>query len=137
MDTVTRMLESHPRASTAAAGAAAIGEALQALLVCSQACTSCADACLGEERVAELRRCIRLDLDCADVCQVTARLLSRYTETDWDVVRGQLESCVVACRACGAECEHHAEHMEHCRICADACQACERACQDLVVALRA
>lgn len=137
MDTLNRMLNSHPQASTAGPNAGAIGEALQALLVCASTCTSCADACLGEERVAAMRRCIRLNLDCADVCEATARLLTRFTETDWDIVRGQLESCVVACRACGAECERHAARMEHCRICADACQACETACNDLVVALRA
>jgi hypothetical protein len=64
-------------------------------------------------------------------------LLSRRTETDLDVVRGQLEACVVACRACGAECERHGEHMEHCRVCAEACLACERVCQEVIMAGRA
>ncbi|PZR46774.1 MAG: four-helix bundle copper-binding protein, partial [Stutzerimonas stutzeri] len=35
---------------------------------CAQICTSCADACLAEEMVAQLRQCIRLNLDCADIC---------------------------------------------------------------------
>jgi len=33
---------------------------------CSATCTSCADACLGEQNVQELVRCIRLNHDCAD-----------------------------------------------------------------------
>jgi hypothetical protein len=42
----------------------------------------CADACLGEEKVEMLRRCIRLNLDCADVCNATGRMLSRQQEPD-------------------------------------------------------
>jgi hypothetical protein len=137
MESVARMLHSHPRPSPVLADPDAIADAIVTLAACAQACTACADACLAEDDVAALRRCIRLNLDCADVCAATASLLSRRTETDADVVRGQLEACVVACRACGTECEGHADHMQHCRVCADACHACERACHDLLVAARA
>ncbi len=34
----------------------------------AQTCTSYADACLVEEEVADLQQCIRLNLDCADIC---------------------------------------------------------------------
>lgn len=44
---------------------------------CAGTCTSCADACLSEEMVAELRKCIRLNLDCADICSATGRVLIR------------------------------------------------------------
>jgi hypothetical protein len=49
---------------------------------CAQTCTACADACLSEEDVAELRKCIRLNLDCADVCEATGRVMTRQTEYD-------------------------------------------------------
>jgi hypothetical protein len=40
-------------------------------------CTGCSDACLAEPDVAELVRCIRLCLDCSDLCAVTARIVTR------------------------------------------------------------
>ena len=50
--------------------------------ILAQVCTACADACLGEDDVGELTRCIRLDLDCADLCAAlhdTIDLWSRVT----------------------------------------------------------
>jgi hypothetical protein len=103
--------------------------AIEASYACAQACTSCADACLAEEMVAQLRQCIRYNLDCADVCAITGTLGSRRTGSNEDVIRRMLDACIVACRLCGAECERHASKHEHCRVCADACRRCESACQ--------
>jgi hypothetical protein len=84
-------------------------------------------------------RCIRLNLDCADVCETTGRLLLRQTESDWSLIRRQLEACAAACRACGDECQRHAEgmNMEHCRVCAESCRRCAEACERLLSALPA
>ncbi|MCK0115740.1 four-helix bundle copper-binding protein [Isoptericola sp. S6320L] len=109
--------------------------AVEALVECAQACTACADACLSEEMVADLRKCIRSNLDCADICDTTARVLSRHTGYDANVSRAQLEACIQACRSCGDQCESHAAMHEHCRVCAEACRACERACADLLAAM--
>ncbi|PRZ02679.1 hypothetical protein BCE75_11853 [Isoptericola sp. CG 20/1183] len=109
--------------------------AVEALVECAQACTACADACLSEEMVADLRKCIRSNLDCADICDTTARVLSRHTGYDANISRAQLEACVQACRSCGEQCESHAAMHEHCRVCAEACRACERACADLLAAM--
>ncbi|GGA75232.1 hypothetical protein GCM10011490_27490 [Pseudoclavibacter endophyticus] len=111
-----------------------LARTIDSLVACAQACTVCADACLSEESVAELRRCIRTDLDCADICAATARVLSRQTG-DAAVLRAQLQACVQACSSCGDECEAHAGHHEHCRICAEACRACEQACTELLAAI--
>ena len=51
-------------------------------LDCGATCTSCADACLGEEDVQALVGCIRRCLDCADSCDATARIVIRQTEPD-------------------------------------------------------
>jgi len=112
-----------------------LARAIDALTACSQTCTACADACLSEQMVADLRRCIRTDLDCADICAVTARVLSRHTGYDAAVTKAQLQACVQACRTCGEECERHSTHHEHCRICAEACHDCERACADLLASI--
>ncbi|NMR21564.1 four-helix bundle copper-binding protein [Cellulomonas fimi] len=112
-----------------------LARTVDALLQCAQACTACADACLSEEMVADLRKCIRTDLDCADICVAAANVLSRHTGYDANITRAVLQACVTACKACGDECEAHAGMHEHCRICAEACRACENACAELLAAI--
>lgn len=130
MTHTTPMLETTP--STPSFDRQALARCIDACFDCAQSCSACADACLGEESVAELRRCVRLNLDCADICEATGRALSRQTEPDVATLNAFLEVCARACRACGEECERHAEHHEHCRVCADACRSCEESCSELL-----
>jgi Domain of Unknown Function (DUF326) len=97
---------------------------------CAQACTACADACLAEDRVLQLKQCIRLNLDCADVCAATGALASRRTGSNEPILRQMLQTCAAACQVCGEECQRHAGHHEHCRICAEACRRCAQACEE-------
>jgi hypothetical protein len=97
---------------------------------CSQTCTSCADACLGESMVQQLTQCIRTCLDCADVCLTMGALGTRRTGSNAELIRRMLQVCEDACRICAQECERHAQTMAHCRICAEACRRCETACRD-------
>ena len=76
-----------------------LAEAIDALLTCAQACTACADACLAEDDVAAMVKCIRTNLDCADICETTMRVLSRQTEYDANITRAQREACAQACRS--------------------------------------
>ena len=86
-----------------------------------------------EDRLQELVTCIRLNLDCADVCETTGKLMTRQTGgASVEVLRRALETCIAACQACAEECEKHAARQEHCRVCAEACRACEQACRDVV-----
>ena len=81
-------------------------------------------------------RCIRLCLDCVDVCTATVGVMGHQTEYDASFTRPLLEACVAICRSCGDECERHAHMSEHCRVCAEACRRCERACRELLDALK-
>ncbi|MDN4613162.1 four-helix bundle copper-binding protein [Leifsonia sp. F6_8S_P_1B] len=134
MSTATRMLETYP-ADLGGVDRDKLGGCIEACIECAQACTACADACLSEEMVAELIKCIRTDLDCADICASTGNVLSRHTEYDANVTRAALESCRTVCGACADECEKHADMHEHCRICAEVCRRCERACAALLAAM--
>ena len=127
------MLETHPWPGNV--DHEVLARCIEACTECAQSCTSCADACLSEETVAELRKCIRLNLDCADICDATARVLTRQTEYDAPTSKAQLAACREACATCAEECERHAEHHQHCAICAEACRRCERACDDLLGAM--
>lgn len=104
--------------------------------VCAQACTACADACLGEKYVTPLIACIRTDLDCAEICYATGSVLSRLTQPSRDVIRSQIQACAVACGVCAAECEKHAGMHEHCKLCAAACRSCEKECRNLLELIR-
>jgi uncharacterized membrane protein len=112
-----------------------LAAAIDALIACAEACTACADACLSENSVAELTKCIRTDMDCADICETTARVLSRHTGYDANISRALLQACATVCKSCGDECSRHASMHEHCRICAEACRACEQACRDLLATI--
>lgn len=113
----------------------ALGRAIQSCQACAAACTACAAGCLAESEIAEMRECIASDLDCADICDTTARVLMRAGGAKPEMTRALLEACMVACRACGAECAEHAAAHDHCKICAEACRTCEDACRDLLAQL--
>jgi hypothetical protein len=109
-----------------------LAAAIEACFDCAQTCSACADACLAEDDVAALRRCISTDLNCADLCAATGRLLSRQTDYDHLVTQRTLEACIRACVACAEECDKHAHHHKHCAVCAEACRACAAACTQLL-----
>jgi Domain of Unknown Function (DUF326) len=129
MSYARQMLDTYPRAWPVDADV--LAAAIDALSDCAQACNADNAADLSEPDVAEMVRCIRLCLDCVDVCTATVGITSRAAEYDPDVVRPLLRACVAVCTSCGDECERHA-HMPHCRVCAEACRRCERACQELL-----
>ncbi|MER7283148.1 four-helix bundle copper-binding protein [Dactylosporangium sp. NPDC000244] len=131
--TTMPMMETHPQRIKV--DRAQLAAAIDAIAVCTQACIACADACMSERTVAELSKCVRINLDCADVCAATIRVLLRQGDYDAKLNRALLEACVTACRSCGDECSAHAKKYEHCRICAEACRACEEACRRLLTAM--
>lgn len=114
-----------------------LADAIDALTGCAMTCMQCADACLSEPSVADMAACIRLDLDCADICGATARVIGRQTAYDAGVTRAMLEACIAVCTACAAECGQHGQHMEHCRMCAEECRRCEQACRTLLAGVGA
>jgi hypothetical protein len=98
---------------------------------CAQACTACADACVAEHDRA-LGGCIRISLDCADLCQAASRVLSRQLAPDLGVVSMTLQLCATVCDACAYECRRHAAVHAHCDVCAAACRRCTDACRNLL-----
>src|SRR5918998_6021849 len=133
MTVAAEMIRSYP-ADLGGVDRDALIRCIEVSVSCAQACTACADACLSEsdEQLPMLRKCIRSDENCADMCNATARMLSRHTGYDANVTRTVLQACIVVCRSCGDECASHASRHEHCRVCAEACRRCEQACQELI-----
>ena len=116
--------------------AGVLASAIGALSDCAQACVADVDADLSEQNLTEMVTCIRLCLDCADVCTATIGVTSRQASYDASVTRPLLEACVAICKSCGDECERHAQMHEHCRVCEQACRVCEQACRQLLANLK-
>jgi hypothetical protein len=134
MSYAKRMLDSYSR--TFKVDSSLLAATIDALNDCAQACTADVDADLGEPDVSEMVRCIRLCLECADICAATVAVTSRLAEYDSKITSPLLEACVVACKSCGDECERHAQEHEHCRVCEEACRRCEQACRKLLDAMK-
>jgi hypothetical protein len=133
MSYARQLLDTSP--GTVHADAGVLAGAIDALSDCAQACAADADANLSEQNLAEMVTCIRLCLDCTDVCTATAGVVSRQAGYDASITRPLLTACIAICKSCGDECEQHARMHEHCRVCAEACRRCEQACQELLDAL--
>jgi hypothetical protein len=127
--TVERMLRTHPEPPFAPADP--LSACIHACVECAQTCTACADACVAEQDRA-LARCIRINLDCADLCTTASRVLSRQLAPELGVVSMLLQVCAAMCDVCAYECQQHAAMHAHCDVCAMACRRCTDACRDLL-----
>lgn len=130
MQTTLQMLNAHP--GNVWADPQQLAASIAELYTCAQACTTCADACMGEKEVQPLIPCIRANQDCAELCLATGAMLSRVIHPQMDLIKSMLTSCAKACGQCAQECNKHAEMHEHCRVCAETCQRTEKGCRDLL-----
>jgi hypothetical protein len=133
MSYARQMLNTYPHHPEIDAGV--LAAAIDALSDCVQACTADVDADLGESDLADMVKCIRLCLHCADICAATLGVFSRPAEWDASVTKPLLQACVAICKSCGDECERHARMHAHCRVCEESCRRCEKACRDLLAAI--
>ena len=132
--TTVEMIKSAPQELTV--DPKLIANAIDAASSCAITCTSCASACLSESGM-DMTQCIRDDLDCADLCDITAKHLARLNRSDKQLTVSLLAACIEACVQCAASCSEHAGHHEHCKLCMEACRRCETACQELLDAIKA
>ena len=100
-------------------------ECIKSCIECMTVCRQCAKACLREENLEELARCIQLDMECAGMCSAAAEQMSFESDQHKELCR----LCAEACDACAAECEKHTH--DHCRECAEACRRCAEECRKM------
>lgn len=99
---------------------------IEACNACAVACNHCAASCLQEKDVKAMARCIALDVDCAEICQLAAAVMSRGSEH----AKAICATCADVCQSCGDECAKH--EMAHCQQCAKACRGCAQECRNMV-----
>ena len=125
---ISEMIASHPDVAGNLNEPLAL--AVRHAMFCAAICTSCADACVAENMVAEMRQCIRTCLDCADVCDAAFKVATRRTGSNPIVIQEMLQLCITACDICAEECDRH-EHA-HCKRCAEMCRETARDCRAAV-----
>jgi hypothetical protein len=91
---------------------------------CSVACEKCATACLFEDDVVDMRKCILLNRECSAMCLATARILAVGVERFQMLFRACEEMCVICARECGKYADRFQckQAAEACRVCADMCR---------------
>lgn len=98
-------------------------ELLNTLTNCIAECENCASSCLEEDNPKALAACIKLNKDCADICNLAIKFLSRDSKKTISAIG----ICADICAECAKECEKH-DH-DHCIDCAEACRQCEQSCR--------
>ncbi len=98
---------------------------------CATACDHCAVSCLAEQDVQKMARCIKLDMDCAQICRLAASYMARGSELS-NVI---CNACAEICDACGEECAQFP--MDHCQRCAEACRRCAAECRRMATGAQA
>ncbi|HEX5738304.1 MAG TPA: four-helix bundle copper-binding protein [Hydrogenophaga sp.] len=101
---------------------------IDACVKCALACHHCSVACLKEEDVKPMVRCIALDIDCAAFCELSAAAMARESEN----AKAFCRVCAEICQACGDECAQH--KADHCQACAKACHTCASVCREMAAA---
>lgn len=97
---------------------------------CAISCDHCAAACLSEPNVQKMARCIKLDVDCAEICRLAVAYMSRGSELASTICG----VCAEVCEACGEECAKH--DAAHCQECADACRRAAEECRRMAGSAR-
>lgn len=93
---------------------------------CQAKCNYCFNACLEEDDVKMMVKCIKLDKECAEICALTLFSVASKSSLYKEVV----QLCAKACEECAEECRKYPD--QHCQECAKACQECANACKNFV-----
>jgi len=97
-------------------------ELVDSLEKCDAACNNCAISSLDEDDRKPMSDCIKLSLECADVCHLALRLLARDSTHAVSTVK----LCMTICGECATECEKF--EYDQCRLSARACRRSEKQC---------
>ncbi len=94
---------------------------------CYKACTQAVSYCLqkgGEHAKAEH---INLLLNCADICQASAKFMLRGSSLHGSVCK----VCAEVCNKCAEACERIGHCDEQMKECIEACRQCAESCKQM------
>ncbi|MET9432459.1 MULTISPECIES: Rho termination factor N-terminal domain-containing protein [unclassified Streptomyces] len=116
-----------------------LSQAVDKLYECAAACLSCADSAAAEqdpEKIAMAVKCMRSSNDCADLCTVAARVLTRQTGYDAPTTMAVLDATRTVLRASGQACEELGD-AKYCELSAKACRDTEKLLGKMMERIRA
>lgn len=101
-------------------------ECIQNCLDCYRICLQTVTHCLqmGGKHAAPDH--IRLLLDCAEICQISAGFMLRYS----DFHGRTCTVCAEVCERCAESCEQFGEDARM-KACAEACRSCAESCRQM------
>ena len=102
----------------------AMDSCIQACLDCHRACLSTIAHCLSLGGAHAEAGHIRIMMDCAQICAVSADFMARGSDHHTHICR----ECAEICRECATRCSAHPGADETMRACAEACGRCAEEC---------
>ena len=93
---------------------------------CQTKCKSCFNRCLEEQSLDVMRKCLKVTVECANVCELTASSIM----FEGDFSPEMLDICISSCEACRIECSTH--NNIYCAECAAMCGECSEACRKYI-----
>ena len=111
-----------------------IDTCLELLQRCRSTCEHCSESRLTSTALGTAAlRCLRLMVQCAELCGDTAQLLGSAPERDVSTLRNHVRSCAIACERCRREIERAG--FAWAEECVDVCARAAEACHDLLPTL--
>ncbi len=93
---------------------------------CSRTCLETAHYCLTQQGVSAGSTILGLLFQCADVCQLSVRMMAAESEFHHQ----SCELCFEVCQRCAVECEKY-EQDEVFKKCAKVCRRCAEDCRKM------
>ena len=94
---------------------------------CAQACYECFEACLSEADVRARTKCIKMLVECAQMCQMSAAGMA----SNGRFIKEHCNLCATVCDACAQECNMFKD--QHCKQCAQECRTCAQECREMTI----
>jgi len=113
---------------TGTAASREMQQCIDECLACYQACHATARHCLDLGGAHAEANHMTLLLDCADVCETTAKLMLHGS----DAHRQACGLCAEICRSCEESCRQMSQDDEMMSHCADTCHSCAESCDRMV-----
>ncbi|MEQ8156012.1 MAG: four-helix bundle copper-binding protein [Clostridiaceae bacterium] len=90
---------------------------------CAQACYECFEACINEPDLNARRGCIKMLIECAQMCQMSSGFMSMNGK----YAKEHCTMCATICDECAKECNMFRD--DHCQKCAQECRTCADECR--------
>lgn len=103
----------------------AMDACIQACLDCHRSCLSMVSHCLSIGGSHAEPNHIRIMMDCAQICMVSADFMIRGSSHHAHLCR----ECAEICRDCEKSCVGHPDADEAMQSCAETCQRCAEECE--------